>query len=236
MLERDARGGTRYVEIIKSHFGVTSPDARLQRPEFLGGGSIPVNINPVAQQSETATTPLGKLAGIGTAGGSKGFTKSFTEHTLLLGMCMVRADLTYQQGLDRKWSRLTRYDHYLPALSNIGEQAVLNKEIYAQGSGDATADAAAFGYQERWAEMRYKRSEITGQFRSNHATSLDPWHLSQDFGSLPVLDDTFIEETVPMARVEAVPAEPDFIFDSYINLVCVRPLPTYSTPGLGGRF
>lgn len=237
VLERDARGGTRYTEIIKSHFGVISDDARLQRVEYLGGGTIPVNINPVAQQSQSDTTKLGTLAGIGTAAGTKGFTKSFTEHCLLMGLVSIRADLTYQFGLDRMWSRLTRYDHYLPALSNIGEQAVLNKEILAQGSADAAADIAAFGYQERWAEMRSKNSKITGLFRSNHATSLDPWHLSQDFGTtLPVLNAAFIVESVPMARVEAVPTEPDFIFDSYIQLTCVRPMPLYSTPQLGNRF
>lgn len=240
VLERDARGGTRYIEIMRSHFGVISDDARLQRVEYLGGGTIPININPVAQTSASdltgGTTDMGSLAALGTAGGNKGFTKSFTEHCLLMGLVSIRADLTYQQGLDRMWSRTTRYDHYLPALSNIGEQAVLNKEIYAQGSGGAAADIAAFGYQERWAEMRHKNSKITGQFRSNHATSLDAWHLSQDFASLPVLDDTFIQETVPMSRVEATPSEPDFIFDSYINLICVRPMPLYSTPQLGNRF
>jgi len=232
MLERDARGGTRYVEIIKSHFGVTSPDARLQRPEFLGGGTIPVNINPIAQQSESATTPQGTLAGVGTVAGAKGFTKSFVEHSIILGFVNVRADLTYQQGLDRMWSRQTRYDFYFPALAHIGEQAVLNKEIYAQGT---SVDDDVFGYQERWAELRYKPSKITGLFRSNHAQSLDPWHLSQDFGSLPVLDTTFITENVPMARVEAVPTQPDFIFDSHIQMRCVRPLPIYSTPQLGGK-
>jgi len=232
MLERDARGGTRYVEIIKSHFGVTSPDARLQRPEFLGGGTIPVNINPIAQQSESGTTPQGTLAGIGTVAGGKGFTKSFVEHSIILGFVNVRADLTYQSGLERMWSRTTRYDFYFPALAHIGEQAVLNKEIYAQGT---TADDDVFGYQERWAELRYKPSKITGLFRSNHANSLDAWHLSQDFASLPVLGDTFITEAVPMARVEAVSTEPDFIFDSHIQMRCVRPLPIYSTPQLGGK-
>lgn len=195
-----------------------------------------VNVNPVAQQSETSTTNLGTLAGIGTAGGNVGFTKSFVEHSIIIGMMSARADLTYQQGLERMWSRTTRYDFYFPALAHIGEQAVLNQEIYAQGSGDAAADIAAFGYQERWSEYRYKTSLITGQFRSNHATSLDAWHLSQDFSSLPTLGETFINETVPMSRIEATPAEPDFIMDSYNELTCVRPLPIYSTPGLGGRF
>ncbi len=236
MLERDARGGTRYIEIIKSHFGVTSPDARLQRPEFLGGGTTRIQISPVAQTSESNTTKQGTLAAFATVNGKSGFTTSFTEHCIVIGMISVRADLTYQKGLDRMWSRLTRFDHYFPALSNIGEQAVLNKEIYTQGSlAGGLDDALPFGYQERWAEMRYKNSGITGAFRSNHATSLDAWHLSQDFGALPTLGDTFIKETVPMARVEAVPTEPDFIFDSYIQLNCVRPMPMYSTPGLGAK-
>jgi len=235
MLQRDARGGTRYIEIMKSHFGVTSPDARLQRPEFLGGNTTAVNINPVAQTSEAGTTAQGTLAGIGTVSGTSGFTKSFVEHTLIIGLMNVRADLTYQQGLNRMWSRSTRYDFYFPALAHIGEQGVLNKEIYAQGSADADADAAVFGYQERWAEMRYKPSQITGVFRSNHAQSLDVWHLSQDFTGLPTLGDTFISENVPMDRVLAVPSEPDFIFDSYINMTCVRPLPIFSTPQLGAK-
>jgi hypothetical protein len=237
MLERDARGGTRYIEIVKSHFGVLSPDARLQRPEFLGGGSLPINVNPVAQTSETGTSPLATLSGVATVGGSPaGFTKSFVEHTIIIGMVSVRADLTYQQGLDRMWSRLTRYDHYFPALAHLGEQPILNKELYAQGSlAGGLDDAKVFAYQERWAEYRYKPSKITGQFRSNHATSLDAWHLSQDFATLPTLGPTFIQETPPMDRVLAVPSEPDFIFDSLINLTCVRPMPIYSVPGLGAK-
>jgi len=194
-----------------------------------------VNINPVAQTSEAGTTAQGTLAGIGTVSGSSGFTKSFVEHTLIIGLMNVRADLTYQQGLNRMWSRSTRYDFYFPALAHIGEQGVLNKEIYAQGSADAAADAAIFGYQERWSEMRYKPSQITGVFRSNHAQSLDVWHLSQDFTGLPTLGNTFITEDVPMDRVLAVPSEPDFIFDSYINMTCVRPLPIFSTPQLGAK-
>jgi len=237
MVERDARGGTRFPEILKSHFGVTSPDSRLQRPEFLGGSSSAININPVAQTSEsTANEKLGVLAGIGTVKGTSSFTKSFVEHGIILGLVSVRADLTYQKGLDKQWSRTTRVDHYFPALAHLGEQAVLNKEIYTQGSlAGGLDDALVFGYQERWAEMRMKNSQLTGLFRSNHATSLDAWHLSQDFTSLPVLDTTFITETVPMARVEAVPAEPDFIFDAYINVTAVRPLPIYSIPGFGAK-
>lgn len=229
--ERDARGGTRYTEIIKSHFGVSSPDARLQRPEYLGGGSCPVNINPVAQTSSTdATTPQGNLAAFGTVSfNGHSFTKSFTEHCVLIGLASVRADLTYQQGLNRMWSRQTRFDYYYPALAHLGEQAVLSKEIYVDGTG---ADNDVFGYQERFAEYRYKPSLITGQFRSNFAQTLDSWHLSQNFSTRPVLSQTFIEENPPIDRVIAVPSEPHFIFDSYFQLKTARPMPTYGVPGL----
>jgi len=230
LLERDARGGTRYTEIVKSHFGVTSPDARLQRPEYLGGGSTPINVTPIEQTSSTdATSPQGNLAAMATASlTNHGFTKSFTEHCVILGLVSVRADLTYQQGLNRCFSRQTRYDFYWPALSHIGEQAVLNKEIYAQGT---SADDDIFGYAERYAEYRYKPSMITGKFRSNDAQSLDAWHLSQEFSSLPGLNSTFIEENPPLDRVIAVPSEPHFIFDSYISMKCARPMPVYSVPG-----
>jgi len=230
LLERDARGGTRYTEIVKSHFGVTSPDARLQRPEYLGGGSTPVNVTPIEQTSSTDdTSPQGNLAAMATASlTNHGFTKSFTEHCVILGLVSVRADLTYQQGLNRMFSRQTRYDFYWPALSHIGEQAVLNKEIYADGTA---ADENVFGYQERYAEYRYKPSMITGKFRSNDAQSLDAWHLSQEFSSLPGLNSTFIEENPPLDRVIAVPSEPHFIFDSYISMKCARPMPVYSVPG-----
>lgn len=236
ILERDARGGTRYTELIHAHFGVTSPDARLQRPEYLGGGSVPVNINPIAQTSniEGQPTPQGNLAAIGTVHvNGIGFTKSFTEHCVLIGLASVRADLTYQQGLDRMFSRSTRFDHYWPALSHIGEQAVLNKEIMAQGTSD---DENVFGYQERYAEYRYKPSKITGQMRSSFAQSLDTWHLSQDFDTLPVLNDEFIEDNPPVDRVIAVSSEPHFIYDSYIQLRCARPMPVYSVPGLIDHF
>jgi hypothetical protein len=235
MLERDARGGTRYTEIIRSHFGVTSPDARVQRPEYLGGGSSPVNITPIAQTSSTdATSPQGNLSAFGTTVLSNhGFTKSFTEHCLILGFVSVRADLTYQQGLNRMFSRQTRYDFYWPSLSHIGEQTVLNKEIYAQGT---TADDDVFGYQERYAEYRYKPSLITGKFRSNDAASLDSWHLSQDFDALPVLNGSFIEENPPVDRVIAVETEPHFLFDSFMKMRCVRPMPLYGVPGMIDHF
>lgn len=244
ILERDARGGTRYTELIHAHFGVTSPDARLQRPEYLGGGSVPVNINPIAQTSNVTgqPTPQGNLAAIGTFHASNvGFTKSFTEHCVLIGLVSIRADLTYQQGLDRMFSRSTRFDHYWPALSHIGEQAVLNKEIYAQGPAvqdedDNPIDELVFGYQERYAEYRYKPSVITGQFRSTYAQSLDTWHLSQEFENLPVLGDEFIVDEPPIDRVIAVSSEPHFIYDSYIDLTCARPMPVYSVPGLIDHF
>ena len=235
LLERDARGGTRYTEILQSHFGVTSPDARIQRPEYLGGGSTRLNISPVAQTSSTdATSPQGNLSAVGTVGFNRhGFTKSFTEHGYIIGLVCVRADLTYQQGLNRMWSRQGRFDFYWPSLAHLGEQAVLNKEIYAQGTPD---DDEVFGYQERYAEYRYKPSMVTGAFRSNAAAPLDSWHLSQDFESLPVLGQTFIEENPPVDRVIAVPSEPHFIFDSYFDLKCARPMPLYSVPGLIDHF
>lgn len=238
LYERDARGGTRYTEIIRSHFGVTSPDARLQRPEYLGGGSTPINVNPVAQTSGTTEdSPQANLAAIGTLSmNNHGFTKSFTEHCLIIGLVSVRADLNYQQGLNRMFSRQTRWDFYWPALSHIGEQAILNKEIYAQGSVAPTVDAAVFGYQERYAEYRYKPSTITGQFRSTYAQSLDTWHLAQDFEALPTLGPDFIVDNPPISRVIAVPTEPHILWDSYFKLTSARPMPTYSVPGLIDHF
>lgn len=235
LLERDARGGTRYTEIVRSHFGVTSPDARLQRPEYLGGGSTPVNINPVVTTNASVANGVGDTGAYSTTSiNNHGFTKSFTEHCIILGFANVRADLTYQQGLNRAWSRQTRYDYYWPSLAQIGEQAVLNKEIYAQGTG---ADDDVFGYQERYGEYRYKPSIITGAFRSNYTGTLDAWHLSQEFSSLPTLSDAFITDDPPMSRVLATGAsEPDFIFDSFFKLRCVRPMPLYGVPGMIDHF
>jgi hypothetical protein len=235
LYERDARGGTRYTEIIRSHFGVVSPDARLQRPEYLGGGHSPIVINPIAQTSSTdATSPQGNLSAAGTVSYSgHGFTKSFTEHCVIIGLACVRADLTYQQGINRMWSRQTRFDYFWPALAHLGEQAVLSKEIYADGSAN---DETVFGYQERYAEYRYKPSQITGQMRSNFAQSLDVWHLAQDFASRPTLSADFIEENPPVDRVIAIPSYPHFVFDSYFDLKCARPMPTYSVPGLIDHF
>ncbi len=241
MYERDARGGTRYTEIIKSHFNVTSPDARLQRPEYLGGGSSPINIHPVSQQSASAVPPTtvnaqGNLAAFGTSSFSgHGFSKSFTEHGVIIGLVNVRADLTYQYGLNRMWSRQTRFDYYWPALAHLGEQEVLNKELYCQGEGVA-ADEEVFGYQERFAEYRYKPSQITGVFRSIHATPLDMYHLAQKHVALPTLDDTFISEEVPLDRCIAVATEPHILFDSYFQFTCARPMPVYGIPGQMDRF
>lgn len=240
LLERDARGGTRYTEIIKSHFGVTSPDARLQRPEFLGGGQSHVNITPIAQTSETDSgTPQGNLSALGTATlHNHGFTKSFTEHCLIIGIVNTRADLSYQQGLPRMFSRETKYDFYWPALANIGEQAVLNKEIYMQVPGGANGyqNDEVFGYQERFAEYRYKNSLITGEMRSSSPTSLDAWHLAQDFEELPALNSAFINETFPMIRAIAVPSEPQFILDTFFKMRCARPMPLYGVPGMMDHF
>lgn len=231
ILERDARSGVRYTEIIQSHFGVISPDARLQRPEYLGGGSTPVNVTPIAR---TDSSP-GKLGAMGTSGFSgHGFTKSFTEHCIIIGLVNVRADLTYQQGLDRMWSRQTRFDYYWPSLAHLGEQAVLKRELECTATA---TDDDVFGYQERYAEYRYKPSKITGLFRSNATGSLDAWHLSQDFnGTTPDLNDEFIKDNPPIDRVIAVPSEPHFIFDSYIQMRCTRPMPVYSIPGLIDHF
>jgi hypothetical protein len=241
LLERDARGGTRYTEIIRSHFGVVSPDARLQRPEYIGGGSTNININPIAQTSGTnasgTTTPMGTLAAMGTAlAHNHGFTYSATEHGVILGIVSVRADLTYQQGLQRMWSRSTRYDFYFPAFATLGEQAVLNKEIYVTGG---SGDNNVFGYQERWAEYRYYPSRISSLFRSTAAGTIDAWHLAQKFTTTPTLNTTFIQDTPPVSRVVAVGASANgqqFIFDSFFDVKKARPMPMYSVPGLIDHF
>ena len=238
LLERDARGGTRYTEIIKAHFGVTSPDSRLQRPEYLGGGYAPVVLNPVAQTSGgidvADDTPQANLAAIGTASVTGGFHKSFTEHCTILGLVCVRADQTYQFGLDRMWSRETRFDFFWPALAQIGEQAVLDKEI----NSIQTTPEDVFGYQERYSEYRYKNSMVTSLFRSNPnvGTTLDVWHLAQDYTGDIELNQDFIEENPPIARVIAVPTEPHFLYDSFISLKCARPMPVFGTPGFVDHF
>lgn len=235
LYERDARGGSRYTEIIRSHFGVISPDARLQRPEYLGGSSVMVNINPVQQTSSTdSTSPQGNLAAYGIVSDRiNGFKKSFTEHGYIIGLVNLRADLNYQQGLNRMWSRQTRYDFYWPVFAHLGEQAILNKEIFADSSSN---DEDVFGYQERYAEYRYKPNMITGKMRSTDPQPLDVWHLAQKFTSCPQLNSQFIEENVPLSRSLAVPSQPHLFLDCYFNLNCVRPMPVYSVPGLTDHF
>lgn len=233
LYERDARGGTRYTEIVRSHFGVTSPDARLQRPEYLGGTSAPINITPVPQTSQSDTTAQGNMSGFGTMTARGGFTKSFTEHSVIMGICSVRADLTYQEGIPRMFSRTTRWDYYWPGLAHLGEQSVLNKEIYSDASAD---DDEVFGYQERYAEYRYYPSKITGLLRSQATGNLDIWHLAQYFNGLPTLGNSFIKDIPPVDRIVATPDEPHIIFDSYIKVNCARPMPVYGVPGLIDHF
>lgn len=237
LYERDARGGTRYTEIIKAHFGVSSPDARQQRPEYLGGYHMPININQVIQQSSTDTTsPQGNTAAYSLSTMSRSmFTKSFTEHGFVIGLAVVRQDHTYQQGIRRMWSRKDRTDFYWPALANLGEQAVLNKEIYAQGTAE---DDEVFGYQEAWAEYRYSPSYVSGAFRSNLDTrggSLDAWHLADYYSSLPALSDQWIDENATtLDRCIAVSSEVEnqFLADLYFVNKTTRPMPLYSVPGL----
>lgn len=234
LLERDARSGTRYNELILAHFGVTVPDYRVQRPEFLGGGSSRINVTPVAQTSGQPSAAvddaLGNLAGFGTVSGSHGFTKSFTEHGILMALVNVRGDITYSQGVERYWTKDTRFDFFYPVLSMIGEQAVLNKEIFYQNTA---ADEEVFGYQERYAEYRYKPSRVTGLFSPDHPASLASWHLSEDFATLPSLGPTFIESNTgaPLDRAIAVPSQPHLIADIYFSMRCARPMPLYGVPG-----
>lgn len=234
--ERLARGGSRYTEVLRSFFGVVSPDARLQRPEFLGSFTKMMNINPIAQTSSTNdTTPQGNLSAYGVTGAKfHGFTKSFVEHGYVFGFCCARADLTYQQGINRMWTRSTVYDWYWPTFAHLGEQAVLLKEIYA--TGNAEQDNSVFGYQERYAEYRYKPSVICGKFRSNIKGNLDVWHLSQYFETAPKLNPEFIEEDVPIGRIIAVPSEPQFLIDIGFKYTTVRPMPMFGTPGLVDHF
>lgn len=232
ILELDARGGTRYVENIYSRFGVVSPDFRLQRPELIGQGSSRINIYAVPQTAPTAsgTTPQGNLAAFGTnIISDHGCRYSATEHGMIIGLMNVRADLTYQQGIPKMFTRRTRLDFYEPLLNGLGEQAVLNKELYAQGTA---ADEVVFGYQERFSEYRFKNSEVTGKFRSTAPQTLDVWHLAQNFGSLPALNSSFIQEAVPMSRVLAVNTEPSFLFDASYSYNHVRPMPIRSNPGI----
>lgn len=236
LYERDARGGTRYIEVLKSHFGVTSPDARLQRPEYLGGNRVPINVNQVIQQSGTgagADTPQGTVVGMSqTTDSNHDFIKSFTEHGYIIGVMVARYDHTYQHGIERHWSRKTRFDYYWPVFANIGEQAVLNKEIFAQGTAK---DNEVFGYQEAWSDYRYKPNRVTGEMRSAYEQSLDVWHLADDYASLPSLSDSWIrEDKNTVDRVLAVKSSvSDQLFaDIYVSNRATRPMPMYSIPGL----
>lgn len=234
--ERLARGGSRYTEVLRSFFGVVSPDARLQRPEFLGSFTKMVNVNPIAQTSATDdTSPQGNLSAYGvTAAKFHGFTKSFVEHGYIFGFVCARADLTYQQGINKMWLRSTVYDFYWPTFAHLGEQAIELREIYAQG---VEADTTVFGYQERYAEYRYKPSQITGKFRSSVVNgSLDKWHLSQFFNNAPTLNEEFIIENPPIERIIAVPSEPEFLLDIGFRYTTVRPMPMFGTPGLVDHF
>jgi hypothetical protein len=234
--ERLARGGSRYTEVLRSFFGVVSPDARLQRPEFLGAFTKMVNVNPIAQTSATDdTSPQGNLSAYGvTASKFHGFTKSFVEHGYIIGFVCARADLTYQQGINKMWLRSTVYDFYWPTFAHLGEQAIELREIYAQGTA---ADTTVFGYQERYAEYRYKPSQITGKFRSSvTGGNLDVWHLSQFFSNAPTLNEEFITENPPIKRIIAVQDEPEFLLDIGFRYTTVRPMPMFGTPGLVDHF
>ncbi len=238
LLEQDARGGTRYVEKIKAHFGVTSPDFRLQRPEFLGGGKSFINISPVANtvginatdSPTSAAEYQAELRGIGTGViQGHGWAKSFTEHGYIIGLIRARGDITYFQGLDRHWSRSTPYDFYVPALASLGEQSILNKEIWIS---NAAADDTVFGYQERWSEYRQKQSKITGLMNPDAASAISHWHLAEDFATLPALNSTFVEDSTPIDRIVTIASQPDFIMDLWFDYRCARPLPVFSVPSL----
>jgi len=237
LFELDARGGTRYVEILQAHFNVVSPDFRLNRPEYLGGGQTRINSHPVAKTDQTSgTAPQASLAAFGTSssqGKNIGFTKSFVEHGYVIGLACARADITYQQGLNRMWNRRTRYDFFWPKLQELGEQAVLNKEIYAQG---IPADETVFGYAERYAEYRYSPSQIKGEFRSTFATPLDFWHLAEKFSAVPALNATFIQSSTPIERAIAVTTAPHLLFDCFFSYKHARPIMAYSVPASIGRF
>lgn len=236
LLERDARGGTRYTEIIRSHFGVISPDFRLQRPEYIGGGQTPINITPIAQTA-TGGGGLGALGGVGSAVGTHSASYAATEHGYIIGLASVRTELAYQQGLHRMFSKSTRYDFYMPALAGLGEQAIYRQEIYATGT-DAS-DQTVFGYQERWHEYRTRYSTVSGLFRSKVASNIDEWHLAQEFSAAPTLSNAFIIDSPPMTRVLAAGAaatNQQYIADILFNRTAIRPVPMFGTPATLARF
>ena len=231
MLERDARGGTRYVELIRSHFGVISPDFRLQRPEYIGGGQTPINLTPIAQTTPTGGGGLGALGATGTSVGHHGASYAATEHGLIMGLISVKSEIHYQQGMHRMWTRSVRQDFYFPALAGLGEQAILRGEIYALGT--TANDSVVFGYQERWHELRTRYNEVTGLFRSTAAGNIDEWHLAQEFTAAPTLSDAFIRDEPPMTRVLAAGAAANnmqYLADIHINRTATRPVPMFGTP------
>lgn len=240
--EKCARGGTRYIELLKSMFGVTSPDARLQRPEYLGGNRVPIEVHSVVQNSQTSTTPQGNVTAMSvTVDNHSDFTHSFTEHGFIIGLCVARYDHTYQQGIERMWSRKSKFDYYWPLFANLGEQAILNKEIFAQGSkaintnSQKAYDDEVFGYQEAWAEYRYKPNRVSGEMRSQYAQSLDFWHLADDYNTLPTLSDSWIrEDSKNVDRVIAVSENlaNQLFGDIYVHNTTIRCMPVYSIPGL----
>lgn len=229
LLERDARGGTRHPELIKAHFGVDVPDFRTQRPEYLGGGRGFINVSPIANTSATATEDQGQLTGVGTGGLRASWAKSFVEHGYVIGLLRARGQLSYQQGLDRMWSRSTRYDFLWPEFANLGEQPIYKRELFIE---DDATDNEVFGYQERYADYRWQRSLVTGKFNSDAAGSLDFWHLAEDFAASPALNSTFIQDATPMSRVTTVDSEPDFIIDGRFDLRVARALPVRPVPSL----
>lgn len=237
LLERDARGGTRYVELIRSHFGVTNPDFRLQRPEYIGGGQSPLAITAIAQTAPTEDAPLGALGAAATSTGSHRASYAATEHGFIIGIINVRSEISYQQGIHKMYTRQTRYDYYWPALAGLGEQAILRQEIYA--TGDAVPDTTVFGYQERWHEYRTRYSDITGMMRSAATGTLDAWHLAQDFSSPPTLSQAFVQDNPPMNRVLAagdLAFAQQYLADIMISRTAVRPVPMFGTPVALGRF
>lgn len=237
LYEKDARGGSRMTETILAHFRTRAPDQRLQRPEYLGGGNIALQVDTVAQTSATVAdvSPQGNLAAKAQSVGmgAVNISASFTEPCYLIGLICVTCDLTYQQGVNRLYSVKSRLDEYWPSLAHIGEQAVKVKEIYADGTAN---DDKTFGYQERYAEYRYKPSQITGKLRSTATTPLDIWHLAQKFSAAPSLSKEFIEESPPFSRVLAIQDEPQFLLDAWFNYRCIRPMPLYGVPGLVDHF
>lgn len=233
LLEKDAIGGSRYIEVIKSHFGVTSPDSRMQRPEYLGGNRIPINIHQVLSTAETTDAELGATGAYSlTVDSHSDFTHSFTEHGFIIGLMVARYDHSYQQGLERMWTRKDRFDYYWPVLANIGNMSIRNDQIYADGS---SADTETFGYSEAWAEYRFKPSYVTGEMRSNATTSLDAWHLADEYNALPILGDDWIREdksNVDRALMVQSGVSNQLFADIYVDNKTTRPMPFYSIPGL----